>query len=259
MRKNLFVLLVFVLSTFSVPVHAQTTTYKYKYKLGVDIPIATVTIGAGVTSLVKQKKNQPFTEDQVNSLIYNSNKFDQSSINRSYNHKIHLASDIGMVATIAAPLLLLIDKNVRQEFKFIGPMWVETFALTFALTGMTKELVRRTRPYVYYDNVPMSEKVKKDARASFFSGHTSMTASSAFFTAKIYADMNPGSKWKPLMWTGAALLPAGVGFLRYSGGKHFWTDIITGYLVGAAVGILVPHLHRVKVPAAMPTDINLGG
>ncbi len=247
MRKNLFVLLVFCLSTFSVQIHAQTPTYKYK--LGVDIPIATITVGAGVTSLVKKKKNQPFTEAQVQSLLFNANKFDHSSINRSYNHKIHLASDIGMVAAIASPLLLLISKDVRSEFKQIGPIWLETFALSFALTGMTKELVRRTRPYVYYDDVPMSEKVKKDARASFFSGHTSMTASSAFFTAKIYADMNPYSKWKPLVWTGAALLPAGVGFLRYSGGKHFWTDIITGYLVGTAVGILVPHLHRNKTPA----------
>ncbi|HUH73938.1 MAG TPA: phosphatase PAP2 family protein [Chitinophagales bacterium] len=257
MRKNLFVLLVFCLSTFSAQIHAQSPTYEYKYKLGVDIPIATITIGAGVTSLVKQKKNQPFTEAQVQSLVYNANKFDHSSINRNFNKKIHLASDIGMVATIATPLLLLIDKKVRSDFKHIGPMWVETFALTFALTGMTKELVRRTRPYVYYDDVPLSQKMKKDARASFFSGHTSMTASSAFFTAKIYADMNPNSKWKPLVWTSAAVLPAGIGFLRYSGGKHFWTDIITGYIVGAAVGILVPHLHRTKV-TAMPTNIDLG-
>ena len=250
MRKNLFVLLIFCFSIFSVQVHAQT----YQYKLGADIPIGTITIGAGVTSLVKQKKNQAFTEAQVQNLVYNVNKMDHSSINRSYSHKIHLASDIGMMAAIATPLLLLINKDVRREFKVIGPMWLETFAMTYALTGMTKELVRRTRPYVYYDDVPMSEKVKKDARASFFSGHTSMTASSAFFTAKIYADMHPDSKWKPLVWTGAALMPLGVGFLRYQGGKHFWTDIVTGYLVGTAIGILVPHLHRNK---SNPNEIGM--
>lgn len=231
-------------------VHAQDIPSTYKFKLGADIPIGVITLGAGTTALIKQKKNKPFTEYEINSLAYDVNKLDHSSINRSYNKKIHFLSDVGMVTAIATPLILLADKKVRNEIKYIAPMWVETFALTYALTGMTKELVRRTRPYVYYDDVPLEKKMAKDARASFFSGHTSMTAASTFFTAKIYADMNPNSKWKPLVWTSAAILPAGIGFLRYSGGKHFWTDIITGYLVGATVGILVPHLHRNKaVPA----------
>lgn len=243
MRSNLFVLFWVCFLVSSTQIFAQSPT-TYKFKPALDISIGAITIGAGTTALVKQKKNKPFTEYEVNSLAYDMNKLDYSSINRSYNKRIHLTSDIGMMAAIASPLLLLADRKVRGEIKYIAPMWLETFALTYALTGMTKELVRRTRPYVYYDDVPMDKKIQKDARASFFSGHTSMTASSAFFTAKVFADMNPNSKWKPLVWTGAAILPAGVGFLRYSGGKHFWTDIITGYLVGAAVGILVPHLHR---------------
>lgn len=243
MKRYLFLL--FIISFWGVEsqIFAQDVT-TYKFKPALDISIGAITIGAGTTGLIKQKKNKPFTEYEINSLAYDVNKFDHSSINRSYNKKIHLTSDIGMLAAVASPLILLADKKVRREIKYVAPMWLETFALTYALTGMTKELVRRTRPYVYYDDVPLDKKIQKDARASFFSGHTSMTASSAFFTAKVYADMNPNSKWKPLVWTGAALLPAGVGFLRYSGGKHFWTDIITGYVVGAAVGILVPHLHR---------------
>lgn len=221
---------------------AEAQTYKFKPAL--DIPIGVITIGAGTTALVKQKRNQGFTELEVNSLAYDVNKFDRSSINRSYNKKIHLWSDIGLVASVATPALLFIDKKARNEFKYIAPMWAETFALTYALTGMTKELVRRNRPYVYYDDVPLETKMAKDARASFFSGHTSMTAASAFFTAKVYTDLNPGNKWNPAVWTGAAVLPLTVGLLRYGGGKHYLTDILTGYVVGAAIGILVPHLHK---------------
>ncbi|HZH68275.1 MAG TPA: phosphatase PAP2 family protein, partial [Chitinophagales bacterium] len=128
--------------------------------------------------------------------------------------------------------------------KYILPIGIETFMMSFAITSMTKELVQRTRPYVYYDDVPMSEKIRKDARASFFSGHTSMTATGTFFSAMVYTQMHPNSKWKPLVWTGAAAFPLGVGLLRYSGGKHYWTDILTGYLVGATIGVLVPHLHK---------------
>lgn len=243
MRRYLFLILIISSWVFNAQIYAQDAP-TYKFKPALDISIGAITIGAGTTGLVKQKKNKPFTEYEINSLAYDVNRFDYSSINRSYNKKIHLTSDIGLIASVASPLILLADRKVRSQIKYVAPMWLETFALTYALTGMTKELVRRTRPYIYYDDVPLEKKLQKDARASFFSGHTSMAASSAFFTAKVFADMNPNSKWKPLVWTGAALLPAGVGFLRYSGGKHFWTDIITGYLVGATVGILVPHLHR---------------
>lgn len=46
------------------------------------------------------------------------------------------------------------------------------------------------------------------------------------------------------MWTGAAILPALTGITRVKAGKHYWTDVITGYAVGALVGTLTPLLHR---------------
>ncbi len=46
---------------------------------------------------------------------------------------------------------------------------------------------------------------------------------------------------------GAALIPpVTVGYLRIKAMRHFPTDVITGLAVGAAVGILVPHLHKTK-------------
>ena len=42
----------------------------------------------------------------------------------------------------------------------------------------------------------------------------------------------------------AAVVPAITAYLRVKGGKHFYTDVITGYLVGAAVGLIVPELHK---------------
>jgi membrane-associated phospholipid phosphatase len=48
------------------------------------------------------------------------------------------------------------------------------------------------------------------------------------------------------MWTSAALIPAITGLCRYGAGKHFFTDILVGYAIGSAVGILVPQLHKRK-------------
>jgi hypothetical protein len=35
-----------------------------------------------------------------------------------------------------------------------------------------------------------------------------------------------------------------VGYLRLKAGKHFLSDNLLGYAVGASAGILVPHLHK---------------
>lgn len=73
-----------------------------------------------------------------------------------------------------------------------------------------------------------------------------MTAASTFFMAKVYSDYFPDSKYKPVVWTLAATIPAVTGYLRVRGGRHYPTDVLAGYALGATIGILVPHWHRRK-------------
>lgn len=40
------------------------------------------------------------------------------------------------------------------------------------------------------------------------------------------------------------------GVARVEAGKHFWTDVLAGAAVGAAVGLLVPVLHHNRTPGA---------
>jgi membrane-associated phospholipid phosphatase len=49
---------------------------------------------------------------------------------------------------------------------------------------------------------------------------------------------------KPYIWGVAAAIPASVGYMRIKAGKHFLTDNLIGYGVGAAAGILIPELHK---------------
>jgi undecaprenyl-diphosphatase len=44
----------------------------------------------------------------------------------------------------------------------------------------------------------------------------------------------------------ATALTAFVSYERVRAGDHFPTDVIAGAMAGAAIGILVPHLHRHK-------------
>ncbi len=81
-------------------------------------------------------------------------------------------------------------------------------------------------------------------RYSFYSGHTSMTAVNTFYTAKVYSAYISNETTKTLMWTAAALIPAITGFSRVNTHNHFPTDVIVGYIVGAAIGYLIPEIHK---------------
>ena len=109
-------------------------------------------------------------------------------------------------------------------------------------------LKERYRPVTYYNEgqIETDELTSGRNRHSWFSGHVTNTASGTFFFAKVLTDYHPewSGKWK--IWAVAAIPRAVVGYLRYRALKHFPTDIMVGYLVGAGSGILVPHLHKRK-------------
>lgn len=240
--KNIRIYCILSILIFHRPIFAQKEIYRLKW--AADIPIATIGIGTTTTSFLLKKNKSTITESQINSLnALSINRFDRGATHQ-WNTKIAKVSDVAMLGGMALPGLLYIDKDIRKDFRSILPMTLEMYFVTFGLTGLTKEIVKRKRPYLYNEEVPFDEKISKDATASFFSGHTSMTASSCFFTAKVFADYHPDSKWKPLVWTGASIIPALTGVMRYKAGKHYWTDILTGYAVGALTGILVPTIHK---------------
>ena len=215
----------------------------YKFRLSVDIPIGLITLGTGGTSLFLHKKKQPLTAADISGLKPTDiNKFDRYAI---YQHSkaSGIASDVFQYTAMVSPALLFIDKDVRKDWKTVLPIWVETFAITSALTLFTKELAQRKRPYVYSD-YSNGNKYSKDAKSSMWSGHTAITAASTYFIAMVYTDYHPHSRWVPLMWTGAAIIPALTGITRVKAGKHYWTDVIVGYAVGALTGALTPYMHR---------------
>ena len=145
---------------------------------------------------------------------------------------------------ILSPALFLCDQGIREDWLTVGVMYVQTMVMVNALTELAKGSVQRTRPYMYNPDVPLSEKLGADSRKSFFSGHTSNAFAPAVFAATVFGDYFPESKWKWAVWTVGLSAAAASGYLRYRAGMHFPTDIITGAVVGSAVGYLVPYFHR---------------
>ncbi len=61
-------------------------------------------------------------------------------------------------------------------------------------------------------------------------------------------DYHPNMKtgYKIAIWSFSAALPIATGYFRVKGGRHFPTDVITGYAIGAFAGWLIPELHKKK-------------
>lgn len=152
-------------------------------------------------------------------------------------------SDIMLRTSIMIPATLLADKRSRNHFGSAGLIALETLLINTALTNLSKVTARRKRPYLYRDDFKTYDWKSKNAHWSFYSGHTSTVASMSFVTAQMYSDFYAESSWKPLVWSTAAIIPAVTGYLRMKGGRHFFTDVLVGYIAGAAIGIIVPRLH----------------
>lgn len=164
----------------------------------------------------------------------------------TYNYSISAkkTSDKFMLGSILLPTIILASSNGRENADKLAIMTAETYLLAIGTTYLTKSLVKRTRPFVYNSSAPLSEKLKRDARMSFFSGHTSFTAATSFYTASMLSQHPENKATMPYIWTTAAAIPAITGYLRWKAGKHFPTDIFIGYAVGLGIGLLIPELHK---------------
>ncbi|MDH4036256.1 MAG: phosphatase PAP2 family protein [Candidatus Krumholzibacteria bacterium] len=185
---------------------------------------------------------EPFTVDELDRLDVN----DINSFDRNGMHPYHDGSvgDVLVATTYLLPLTFLANDDMRRDWRTLGLMWVEANMINLGIDGVVKATVKRPRPYAYDPNAPLDKRTDSSARLSFYSGHTTGAALNCFFAARVFSDYISSKRARIAIWTGAAAIPAVVGYIRVDSGRHFRTDVITGYVVGAAIGYLVPELHR---------------
>lgn len=109
----------------------------------------------------------------------------------------------------------------------------------------------RERPFVHA--LPPEEKARtahpRDNNTSFYSSHTAVTFALAA-SAGTVASLRE-YRWAPWVWAAGLAFATTTGYLRIAGDRHYFTDVLTGALVGSAVGFAVPYLHRAKGTAAL--------
>ena len=156
--------------------------------------------------------------------------------------------DVLLLSSCAFPLGLFLRSDVRENGDAVGLAWVESALLTEGLFFATKGIVRRPRPYVYDADAPERLRTGRDSRLSFYSGHASFTAMNCVYTATVFSDFSDDHDAEIAMWAGAVVYTATTAITRVRSGHHFATDVIVGVATGAAIGYLVPALHRTDAP-----------
>lgn len=178
------------------------------------------------------------------------------------SRKADRLSDATLYLSIASPFVItLVSKAARRESLSIVLMGLQGYFMESGLNQFCKTLGERPRPYIYdRGRDVLDQTISKSSTASFYSGHTSSTAYFSFFAAKVFQDLNPQSKWNKFIWMAAIALPATTGYLRVRAGKHFPTDVITGFIIGGGIGLLTPSMfHNQRIGIAVSSNgINLG-
>jgi membrane-associated phospholipid phosphatase len=159
------------------------------------------------------------------------------------------------VDALAVPLLRKRTKAAIQ----LGLISAETFALSSLVTTTAYDSVGRARPS-YADcqkNPSFDPQCNTSPTASFWSGHTAQAFTAAGLSCAehafvhIYGDPLADA----LACAGMITLGASVGALRVMGDRHYATDVLTGSLVGFALGYILPatlYYTRRKDPSEAP-------
>lgn len=180
-----------------------------------------------------------FSKDDVN-------VFDRALMH-GYDSALDTAGDLLAVSTAAVPFLTTAvalcadDGYACSDLLTETVMYAETMAVAHTVAHITKGLVLRTRPYLYYD---VDEAPEDDWNRSFYSGHTTMSFAAATFVGYTFCNYFPESPWRvPVIVAGYTLATA-TAMLRVRAGCHFATDVLVGAVAGTAIGFLVPWCHR---------------
>lgn len=221
----------------------------------------------GLATIYSLNKNiEGHTQQEIENLQSNTiNAFDRETVYKYSDQKAHI-SDYAVVTSCAISVGLsgivslhsgTDSRSFLSHAGTLAVLWAETNAITMITTNIAKSSIQRTRPYVYNSNVPIEKQMEVDGRKSFFSGHTAFTASNCYFAAHVISQYYPKSWLSYSTWTAAALLPASVAYLRVQSGRHFPTDVMTGYIVGAACGVLIPQLHTLKADGKSQVHVGI--
>ena len=238
-----------ILLAFATPSTASQVREGFPYeldqRLDVGLTAGGVALFAGAAAAYWGQ--EPLTAEEIEGLDpADINGFDRSATTQWSPTARDVSNEL-VLPLMAVPLGLAIATPGSRQSWTVAAMYGEVLLIGNGLGELLNGVTNRTRPFVYNDDldIPGEAPFEVEARRSFPSGHTANAFAAAVFLSSVYAKLHPGSSAKTWVWAGSLTLAATTGYMRYQGGKHFPTDIISGAIIGSLVGWGVPKLHEV--------------
>jgi membrane-associated phospholipid phosphatase len=228
-----------------------------------EILICLVLLGLAYASIeIHKSKKNDHTEFTIGSLdnksIEQINAIDRSIAGRWDIEAKNTGKLFKNIAIYLIPFSLFLFAGSLKRRVGLFFIFTQGYILAETLTGLTKGLVDRYRPFAYMTNSgleSLSAKAKEkfledifeyDILNSFFSGDASILAYGFVFFAISYSWIYKKATYKTAVWM-ATFLAVFLGcYFRVLSGKHFPSDVIVGAIVGTlvALGILLLHKNR---------------
>ncbi|AUX34080.1 MULTISPECIES: phosphatase PAP2 family protein [Sorangium] len=223
------------------------------YRAEIDLPIAVVGGAAWVASELAKKglAPEPCRWCAANAL---DTSVRDALVWRGNPNTAHDLSNVTVlaVAPVAALGLTALaawydgrSENIAADLVIV----TEATVVAMGLNQVTKYIVGRERPYSHFDNPDvlrpgegLSGPLPNDDHLSFFSGHATATFALAAASGTV-ASMR-GYRAAPWVWANGVALAALSGYLRIAGDRHYFTDVLTGAVLGSATGVLIPVLFH---------------
>lgn len=220
----------------SVPALAQPSPWNVSYP--VDGTVAATLLGASYllsrypVDTTRRWQHEPFPFDD--------------GLRGRYSESAAAWSDALGTMALATPAFAVAGGGLDESVAHRGIIYAQALSATMLLTNTSKYLVQRPRPHAYSldpDIVAMTKSRGSDSHLSFYSGHSSIAFTGAIAGSYMFAVQSTDETGRAWLWGAELAFASMTANLRIRAGKHYYSDVIMGSLVGAAVGLTVPRIH----------------
>lgn len=207
--------------------------------------IQALAFGAGLAAkLIPLRDRDPWDEEMFEV---------DMGVRDNFSRRASHISDGLLALSLAAPALYLTGATIEDADGDRLLLYGQTMAINVAIASLTKQLVQRPRPYTYSNDPGVKAYAKSegtDAYMSFYSGHAAITFAAATTGAYLLNTTDASPVAKNIAWGAGFGAAAMTAALRVRAGKHFYSDVLVGSVVGMSVGFVVPALHADDKPLA---------
>jgi membrane-associated phospholipid phosphatase len=200
-------------------------------------------LGTVAVSMIPIREDAPLWDRQVVAA--------DLAATRNFSRRASHVSDALLVASLAAPAIYLTGGQIDDADGDRLVLYGQTLAINGLFAQAAKHLVQRPRPYLYGNSEEArayGREHRADSRKSFYSGHAALSFGAAVSGAYLLGASDESATARRIAWGAGIAIATTTASLRVRAGKHFYSDVVTGALIGAAVGYLVPALHAEDAP-----------